>query len=102
MGRKPKNIWLWNNGTLFIRSKYCGIPFLILCADSFTLYQFEGKKDMYLKAEDCLNWFKQELEYGRKYRYIEGSLKKYKRFIDLYSKAIAGTLGRDNQSDLST
>jgi hypothetical protein len=98
MGRRPKTIWVWNNGTLYVKAKYCGIHILVLMADCFTLYQFKGDKNTYLKAEDCLNWFKQELDYGRKHGYRQKELKEYEQFIELYSKAIDGTLGKESGS----
>ena len=96
MGRRPKTIWAFNNETLYVKSKYCGIHTLILVSDGFTIYEFGGDKNTYLKAEDCLNWFKQELKHGRKHGYRLKELKEYDQFIELYSKAIDGTLNADS------
>jgi hypothetical protein len=99
MGRRPKTIWALHNGTLYVKANYCGIHILILMADAFMLYHFKGDRSTYLKAEDCLNWFKNELEYGRKHEYSRRKLKEYEQFIELYSKAIDGTLGKDKKKE---
>lgn len=97
MGRRPKQLWAWHDETLYVKAKYCGIHTLILFTDGFTFYQFKGDKNMYLKAADCLNWFKEELEYGREHGCRKKESKEYEQFIELYSKAIDGTLGNETQ-----
>lgn len=88
MGRKPKIIWAECRNELYIKIKYCVIPTLIILIDGLQISRFKRNGDGYIKATIALNWFKKELEHGKKNSYSKAELKRYKETISMYEEAL--------------
>lgn len=71
--------WAVYNGVLFVGTRKCGIDPLLTIINGIELYNFPDDKRHYHKAEDCLVWFRDELEYLREH---DGPEKEISRCVD--------------------
>lgn len=92
MTKKPKTVWaIDDNNILYVKIKYCGISTLFILTDGLTITTWKGDKYPYIKAEDALNWFKNEskamLKRGPTNKDKE-EYKNYIKFIQIYEEKI--------------
>ena len=76
------------NGTLFIKAKEAGMPFLCLMIDGIAISYFGNEKTPYITVDQAINWHEKELPHCKndnskdclealrhvKQKYAEGSI----------------------------